>query len=99
MSTDAEHAEQDHDEEHSHKLNLSVDIKDAGPCLKHVRVVVPRDDIDHYFEHAVENLSESAAVPGFRPGRVPKALVQKRFRTELSDQVKQRLLVDSLEQL
>lgn len=91
--------EQGHDEEHSHKLHLQVEIKDAGPCLKHVRVTIPRQDIDHFYEHAVDDMSDSAAVPGFRPGRVPKALVQKRFRTELKDQVKQRLLVESLEQL
>jgi trigger factor len=100
MSTDAAHDETAHDEEgHEHKLHLSVEIKDAGPCLKHVRVTIPRDDIEHYYEHAVEDLSESAAVPGFRPGKVPKALVQKRFRSELQDQVKQRLLVESLEQI
>jgi trigger factor len=98
--TSPEHGTQEHgEEEHVHKLNLQVDIKDAGPCLKHVRVTIPRQDIEHYYEHAVEDLSESAAVPGFRPGRVPKALVQKRFRGELKDQVKQKLLVESLEQL
>jgi trigger factor len=100
-----EHAEHEHgdhghgENEHVHKLNLQVDIQDAGPCLKHVRVTVPRKDIEHYYEHAVEDMSESAAVPGFRPGRVPKALLQKRFREELKVQVKQKLLVESLEQV
>ena len=67
MSTDTAH---DHDEAHDgeeghvHRLNLSVDIKDAGPCMKHVRVTVPRADIEHYYGHAVENLADTAAVPG-----------------------------------
>ena len=87
------------EEEQAHKLSLKVEIDDAGPCLKHVRVTIPRADIDHYYEHAVDDMSDSAAVPGFRVGRVPKALVQKRFRTELQDKVKQQLLVESLEQL
>jgi trigger factor len=101
MSTagDTAHDQHEHDEEHTHKLNLQVEIEDAGPCLKHVRVTIPRDDIDHYYEHAVEDLAESAAVPGFRVGRVPKALIQKRFRDEIKDQVKQKLLIESLEQL
>lgn len=100
MSTADTTAQDEHEgEEHVHKLNLQVDIQDAGPCLKHVRVTIPRKDIEHYYEHAVEDMSGSAAVPGFRPGKVPKALVQKRFRGELKDQVKQKLLVESLEQL
>src|SRR5690606_8107368 len=66
---------------------------------KHVRVTIPRADIEHYYEHAIDDLSESAAVPGFRVGRVPTSLIQKRFRNELKDQVKQKLLVESLEQV
>lgn len=98
--TAPERGEPEHgEEEHVHKLNLQVDIEDAGPCLKHVRVTIPRKDIEHYYEHAVEDLSDTAAVPGFRPGKVPKALVQKRFRDELKDKVKQQLLVESLEQV
>lgn len=101
MSTADETAHEEHDAEegHSHKLNLKVEVKDAGPCLKHVRVTIPREDIEHFYDHAVEDLSGSAAVPGFRVGKVPKALVQRRFRGELKDQVKQRLLVESLEQV
>lgn len=101
MSTADETVQEEpgHEEEHAHKLNLKVEVKDAGPCLKHVRVSIPRADIDHFYEHAVEDLGGSAAVPGFRVGKVPKALLQKRFRDELRDQVKQRLLVESLEQV
>jgi trigger factor len=104
MSTDtAQDDETGSDEtghgEHEHTLNLQVDITDAGPCLKHVRVTIPRADIEHYYEDAVDDMSESATVPGFRVGRVPKDLIQKRFRSELKDQVKQKLLVESLEQV
>jgi len=101
MSTADETVQEEHghEEEHAHKLNLKVEVKDAGPCLKHVRVTIPREDIEHFYEHAVDDLGESAAVPGFRVGKVPKALLQKRFRDELRDQVKQRLLVESLEQV
>ncbi len=100
MSTADETVQDEHaEEEHAHKLNLKVEVKDAGPCLKHVRVTIPREDIEHFYDHAVEDMSGSAAVPGFRVGRVPKALVQKRFRGEIKDQVKQRLLVESLEQV
>ncbi len=39
------------------------------------------------------------AVPGFRPGHVPAKLVEKRFRSELAAKVKQRVLLESMEQL
>ena len=38
-------------------------------------------------------------VPGFRPGRAPRQLVVKRFKKQVSDQVKSTLLMSSLEQI
>lgn len=81
------------------KMSLSVDIKSAGPCKKHVRVQVPRADLDHFYNEAVKDLVTSAAVPGFRAGHVPRKLVEKRFRKEVGDQVRQSVLMQSLQQL
>jgi trigger factor len=86
-------------EEAPFKMSLRVQVEDAGPCRKHVRVSVPRDDINHYFEEAVGELSNNAQVPGFRVGRAPRQLIERRFRKELAAQVKQNVLVQSLEQI
>jgi trigger factor len=86
-------------EEAPFKMSLSVDIQNAGPCKKHVRVQVPRNDLDHYYNEAVKDLVTTAAVPGFRTGHVPRKLVEKRFRKEVGDQVRQKVLLQSLQQL
>jgi len=80
-----------------YEMSLDVTIGDAGPCRKHVKVTVPRKDIDHHIEQTTEKFRDEAQVPGFRPGHVPAELVQKRFRKELADQVKQDILLGSLE--
>jgi trigger factor len=85
--------------EQPHKMALSVDIQSAGPCRKHVRVQVPRADIDYYFNDVVKDLLSNAAVPGFRTGHVPRKLIEKRFRKEVGDQVRQKVLMQSLQQL
>ena len=38
-------------------------------------------------------------VPGFRPGRAPRQLIVKRFRKQVSQQVKSNLLMSSLDQI
>lgn len=81
------------------KMALQVEIKDIGPCKKHVRVTVPRKDIDDVHDAAVSEFVGNAQVPGFRPGRVPRDLIEKRFRKELGDQVREKLLMESLEQI
>jgi trigger factor len=81
------------------KMSLSIDIKNAGPCKKHVRVQVPRSDIDHFFNDVVKELVTNAAVPGFRTGHVPRSLIVKRFKKEVEEQVRQKVLTQSLQQL
>lgn len=80
-------------------LNLKVDIKDVGPCKKHISVTVSEADIQQLREETVADLSRGTAVPGFRAGKVPEKLLAKRFRKEISDQLKQKLLLQSLEQV
>ena len=85
--------------EPKYKMSLEVDMQTVGPCRKHVRIKIPRIDIEHFQQVAVREVSDSAAVPGFRVGKVPLKLIERRFRKELSDQVRQRILLESLEQL
>ncbi|WP_145260652.1 trigger factor [Calycomorphotria hydatis] len=103
MSTDVT-TEQDANEpeeaaENGSRFNLSIDVSDIGPCLKHVRITVPRADIDNCYEEIIEELKDTAQVPGFRSGHAPKELVQRRYKDELDAQVKQKVLFDSLEQM
>ncbi|HUG94114.1 MAG TPA: trigger factor [Planctomycetaceae bacterium] len=98
VTEDAEPAG-DGDGGETYQLHLDVSVEQSGPCRKHVRVTVPREDLDHFYSDAVGELLSSAEVPGFRKGHVPQALVEKRFRKELSDQVKQKVLLQSLEEV
>ena len=81
------------------KLELDVQIQDVGPCKKHLKVTVPRPEIERQFEESLGNFQRDAQVPGFRTGRAPRQLVVKRFRKQVADQVKTSLLMASLEQI
>jgi trigger factor len=81
------------------KLEIAVNITDVGPCKKHLKITIPREEIDRQYEESLENLRKEAVVPGFRVGRAPRQLVVKRFKKQVSDQVKSNLLMSSLEQI
>jgi trigger factor len=81
------------------KLEIGVAITDVGPCKKHLKITIPRSEIERQYEESLENLRKEAMVPGFRLGRAPRQLVVKRFRKQVSDQVKSTLLMSSLEQI
>ncbi|RLS57474.1 MAG: trigger factor [Planctomycetota bacterium] len=81
------------------RLDLKTEMKDIGPCKKHVRVTVSKDSVAAVVADALKVYSAKAEVPGFRTGKVPTSLVKKRFKKEISEEVKQRVLMASLDQI
>jgi trigger factor len=81
------------------KLDLEVEINTTGPCKKHIKVTIAHSEVERQFNDSLVDLRKGAAMPGFRPGRAPRVLVQKRYRKEVSGQVKSTLLMAALEQL
>lgn len=98
MATDADTPAEATVEEKK-KLNLSVKVDKKSACERHVTVTIPREDIDRYIKESFDKLKGKAEVPGFRPGRAPRKLVEARFKDSVRDQVKGSLLMDSMAQL
>jgi len=80
-------------------LDLEVSIDEVSTCQRRVKVTVPRADIDRYRDDAIGELMPSALLPGFRPGRAPRRLVSSRFKSELSDQIRSKLVTDAMTQV
>jgi trigger factor len=87
------------EEEEAPRLSLEVDIQPRSACERHIVVRVSRDDIERYFDKEFSELVTTAHVPGFRPGRAPRKLIETRFRKEIKDKVKSNLLLDSIAQI
>lgn len=83
----------------SEELNLSVKVDSPSACERHVIVTIPRADVDRYYRNAYGEIQPKAELPGFRPGKAPRKLVQSMFKDQVSDQVKSSLLMDSLQQV
>lgn len=87
------------DAEAPKKLRQQVDIKDTGPCKKHIKVSVERADIEDRMGDHFSKLVKESSVTGFRPGKAPRKLIEKRFHTDVASQVKAEVLLASLEQV
>jgi trigger factor len=86
-------------EEEKQRLGLDVKIDSPSACERHVTVTVAKDDVQRYINEAFNDLMPKAELPGFRPGRAPRKLVETRFKEQITDQVKGKILMDSLTQL
>ena len=81
-------------EENVHDKN-TVTIEDSGSCKKKITVEVPEETIKASLDEQYQDLRREAAIPGFRKGRAPIRLIEKRFGTEIGLQVKVKLLADA----
>ncbi len=86
-------------EEEPEKVEQSVEVKDVGPCKKHVKVSVDRSTIDGRLNEKFSELVKEAVVPGFRPGKAPRKVIERQFQKDVFQRVKAEVLYASLEQL
>ena len=75
--------------------DYGVAVEDAGTLKKKVTVTVPAEKIAAKQEEMFGELSSSAQVPGFRIGRAPRRLLEKRFGKEVQRDVRNAILGDS----
>ncbi len=72
-----------------------VTVEDAGPCKKKIIIEVPEETIKEAIDNQYKELGHEAVLPGFRKGRAPRRLLEKRFGKETAEQVKLKLIADS----
>jgi trigger factor len=79
-------------------IPFQIKIEDAGPATKKVSIEVPEAVIASKLEEQFKTLRREAALPGFRPGHAPRKLIEKRFHSDVRDQVKRTLISESYQQ-
>jgi trigger factor len=89
------------DPEEPARLQQTVDVRDIGPCKKHITVTIDRNDIDGRLNEKFSELvvQHRSQVRGFRPGKAPRKMVERLYKDEIYQQVRGDLLMASLEQL
>lgn len=74
---------------------MNVTVENLAPCKKLVRIEVEAAKVDAAFEDMLKNYQRQARLPGFRPGKAPKAMVEKRYETDIRDEVKKKMIPDA----
>ncbi len=72
-------------------------IEDAGAARKRIKIEIPAERIQGKLNEAFGELQKDAVLPGFRRGRAPKRLIEKRFGGDLRNTVKQQLVAEAYE--
>jgi len=95
--TDEQDEQDEQKKQQEPKFKNVVTIEASGPCKKKVCVEVPEEAIKSALDEQYSELRRDAVVPGFRKGRAPLRLLEKRFGKDVGTQVKLKFLSDASE--
>jgi FKBP-type peptidyl-prolyl cis-trans isomerase (trigger factor) len=95
MAEDEQATETEKTEEQQDQIKNTITIEETGPCKKKVIIEIPEEAIKKATEEQYETLRKDALVPGFRKGRAPRRLLEKRFGKETTEQIKLKLIADA----
>ncbi len=73
------------------KEAVTVQTEDLGGLRMKLTVTVPRETIEGRMSKEFAELKREAAVPGFRKGHAPIKLVEKRFASDVGQQLKSQM--------
>ncbi len=91
-------AEDGEPEDKAERLPLEVRIEDVGPARKKLIITVPEERVQQKWSESFEHLENEAQVPGFRKGRAPRRLLEKRFGTAVKQEVRGQILSEAYQQ-
>jgi trigger factor len=73
---------------------VNITVENLAPCKKLLRVEVDAKAVDEAFDAVTKDFQKQASLPGFRPGKAPRAMVLKKYEPDIKTEVKRKLIGD-----
>ena len=80
------------------KPKLNIQREDVAPCRVKLTVELPAERVEKVYNESLRLFNRQAPVKGFRPGKIPRKLLLRRFGEEIANQTKGELLQKGLEE-
>lgn len=73
---------------------MKVDIEEISKTKRIFKIEVPPDVVSKEFAEAYTDLRKRAKIPGFRPGKAPLSLIERRYGKDVETDLLKRLIPD-----
>lgn len=71
---------------------MNITVEKQAHCLARIQVEVPAEDVSGERKQIVQAFSRQAKLKGFRPGKIPTKVIEKRYATEITEELEARLV-------
>jgi len=73
-------------------------VEDLGPCRKRIEIEIPPEALEKRLDESFEQIKHEIRLPGFRPGKAPRALIERRFGKYARDEARTELMTAALQE-
>jgi trigger factor len=73
---------------------MKMEVTELGPMKRALKIEVPADEVTQRFARAYTELNRQVSIPGFRPGKAPMALLEKKYAKAVEEDVIRSLVPD-----
>ena len=74
---------------------MKVQIEKKPESVSTLKIELPPDEVSKEWDAIANSFAKFAKIPGYRPGKAPRSVVDKRFRKEIQDEVTKKLVSKS----
>lgn len=74
---------------------MKVQIENSGPFEKKILFEIPSDVVSREVDSTYRALNQNVKLRGFRPGKVPRSILERYYKTQVENEVMAKLIEDS----
>jgi trigger factor len=75
---------------------MKTRLEEISPVKKKLEIEIEAGEVDKRIDEAYRELRKGVRLPGFRPGKVPRKILERRFGSQVIDDVTRRLVSETL---
>lgn len=77
---------------------MNIVVEKQPKCVATLRVEIPAEKVQGQRDQIVRGYASKARVPGFRPGKAPRAIIEKRFDKEITEELNEQLFNEAFDE-
>src|SRR5229473_4952011 len=77
---------------------MKVQVEEKPESISTLKIELPADEVSKEWDTIANSFARFAKIPGYRPGKAPRAVIDKRFRKEIQDELTKKLVSKSYQQ-
>jgi trigger factor len=74
---------------------MNVEVENLPNCITTLRVEVPPDQVSKTWDSVAKDYTQYAKIPGYRPGKAPRNVVENKYKKQIREEVEKKLLSES----